>query len=197
MNTFALRGFSRGHLTLVSLSALVIVAALLLLLDGSPGDKERSPSGGIGSQGGELIANGTSPSPGSNGSSFPGGLPRNVPSPRPDGSPDPDANKAHGELKFEVKLIPECASQGLPMRAEISTTPGAAITLAVVYKDGQTYGQFGTFRANDNGQLIYPWTVPSSVPNGLGRFLAGADDQSLGTSSAGYWNFRIERPGRC
>lgn len=113
------------------------------------------------------------------------------------GTPDPDADQAHGGLKFEVKLIPECVLQGAPMRAEISTTPGAAITLAVVYKDGQTYGQWGTFRADPDGRFIYPWTVPAVAPKGLARFLAGGDDQTLQESAAGYWNFTVAGVGEC
>ena len=180
---------------MIVLSTMVIAAAVFLLIDGGPDTQAKSPSRGLASPDSHLAADGALPSV-ATGSPLPGRLSSGVPSPRA-GSPDPDANKAHGDLRFEVKLIPDCSSRGMPMRAEISTTPGAAITLAVVYKDGQTYGQFGTFRANADGLLVYPWTVPPTVPNGLGRFLAGADDQSLGTSAAGYWNFDIESPGQC
>lgn len=196
MSVAAPQRVSRGHLALIVLSILVIAAAVLLLLDVDPGTQTNAPFEELGTTDPRILGSDT-PTQTSGGSPLPGRLSGGLPSPRADGSPDPDANKPHGDLKFEVKLVPDCSSQGLPMRAEISTTPGAAITLAVVYKDGQTYGQFGTFRANADGLLVYPWTVPASVPNGLGRFLAGADDQSLGTSSAGYWNFRIESPGRC
>lgn len=110
--------------------------------------------------------------------------------------PIPAATPAHrfGEVHLRVRIEPRCAATGGALTARIATTPGAAIALAVSYSDGDTYGQFGTFRAGPDGVLRYPWTVPATAPAGTAKLIVGATDEERRVSGGGVWEF-VVAPG--
>lgn len=98
---------------------------------------------------------------------------------------------AFGELTVTVRIEPRCATRGGALTATIEATPGAAVALAVSYSDGDTYGQFGTYRTGPGGRLTYPWTVPVAAPTGTAKLILGATDEERALSGGGVWEFLV------
>lgn len=113
----------------------------------------------------------------------------------PVGGASPGAPRSEEQMPLEVSIEPPCGSAGTAMRAEITTSPAAQLSVMVTYADGKNYGQWGFFRADPRGRFTYPWVVPAQAPPGEGNFLVAGTDARRG--GRGIWPFRVAAPGGC
>lgn len=122
--------------------------------------------------------------------------PRKTGQPKRVGGYDPVPEKRI--LPLKVTILPECASPGMSMTATTKTAPGAAITFAVAFPDGQTYGNWGTARADPaTGTFVYAWAIPPTAALGEGHYLVGVTEETIRKSNAGSWPFRVAPRGGC
>lgn len=100
-------------------------------------------------------------------------------------------------MTFKLSVDPECGSVGEAMAATVKTVPNAAVSLMVVFPDGESYGTHYVGRSNGDGSLRFRWVVPPQAPPGNGRVLATAGVEDGSEATTGSAIFRIAQTAGC